>query len=99
MSLRPLPKHTERKLLSIRQHLGLSQTAMMQRLNFKGYYGRISDYETESVTRLFNAGIYACVAGVTIDNLVDDGVPSDAANQLLRQRAARRQRLHMQPLS
>jgi transcriptional regulator with XRE-family HTH domain len=94
-SLRPLPKRTGEKLLAIRQHLGLSQTDMTKRLNFKGYYGRISDYETgKRYPTVLTLLAYARVAAVTIDNLVDDGIPSDAINQLLRERAARKQRLH-----
>ena len=39
------PKRIGAKLRAIRQHLGLSQTEMKNRIGFPGEYGRISEYE------------------------------------------------------
>jgi len=73
MSRTQRPKRLAEKLLTIRQDLGLSQSQMVQRLNFKGQYGRISEYELgkrqPSVLVLLS---YARVAGLHIDDLVDD---------------------------
>lgn len=42
---RQRPTRLAEKLLAIRFSLGLSQSQMVQRLNFKGQYGRLSEYE------------------------------------------------------
>jgi len=39
------PKRLGAKLRAVRKHLGVSQTGMKQLLNFKGDYGRISEFE------------------------------------------------------
>ena len=71
----PRPQRLAKKLLAIRQRLGLSQTAMKERLGFAGHYGHISAYELgrrqPSVLVLL---AYARIAGVHIDDLVDDEV-------------------------
>ena len=63
------------KLRTIRQRLGLSQTEMVQRLKFKGQYGRLSEYELgkrqPSVSTLL---LYARAANVSIESLVDDEI-------------------------
>jgi transcriptional regulator with XRE-family HTH domain len=75
-SLRPLPKRTGEKLLAIRQHLGVSQTGMKNLLNFKGDYGRISDYELgKRFPTVLTLLAYARVARIHIDDLVDDSIP------------------------
>ena len=71
----PRPKHLAKKLLTIRQRLGLSQTEMKEHLGFRGDYGRLSEYELgrrqPSVLVLL---AYARVAGIHIDDLVDDEI-------------------------
>jgi transcriptional regulator with XRE-family HTH domain len=75
MNQRPRPKRTGEKLLAIRQRLGVSQTAMKRLLNFKGYYGRISDYETgKRYPTVLTLLSYARVAGIHVDDLIDDSV-------------------------
>ena len=75
MSLRPTPKRTAEKLLAIRRRLGLSQTQMKHRINFKGDYGRISDYELgKRFPTVLTLLSYARAAGIHVDDLVDDSV-------------------------
>lgn len=73
MSQRLQPQRLAGKLLAIRLHFGLSQSQMVHRLKFKGHYGRISEFELgkrqPSVLVLLS---YARVAGIHIDDLVDD---------------------------
>ncbi|HEU4767723.1 MAG TPA: helix-turn-helix transcriptional regulator [Pyrinomonadaceae bacterium] len=48
---------------------------MKKRLNFKGYYGRISDYETgKRYPTVLTLLAYARLAGIHVDALVDDAV-------------------------
>ena len=48
---------------------------MVKRLNFKGHYGRISEYELgKRVPTVLTLLLYARVAGVHIDDLVDDDI-------------------------
>ncbi|HEU4714100.1 MAG TPA: helix-turn-helix transcriptional regulator [Pyrinomonadaceae bacterium] len=72
---RDRPQHLASKLLAIRQRFGLSQTGMVQRLNINMHYGRICEFELgkrqPSVLVLL---AYARVAGIHIDDLVDDEV-------------------------
>ena len=75
MNQRPRPKHTGEKLLAIRLKLGLSQTEMKKRLNFKGYYGRISDYETgKRYPTVLTLLAYARAGNVSLESLVDDSI-------------------------
>jgi len=71
--MREKPIHLAAKLRVIRQRLGLSQTEMVQRLRFKGHYGRISEYELgrrqPSVSTLLR---YARAAGIQLEEIVDD---------------------------
>ena len=68
-------KYLPTKLLAVRKQLGLSQSQLAQRLNFTVYYGRVSDYELgkrePNVLMLLS---YARLAGITIDDLVDDKI-------------------------
>ena len=69
-------KHLAAKLLAIRQHLSLSQSQLAARLTtFDVHYNRVSDYElgkrTPNVLVLLD---YARLAGIHIDDLVDDEV-------------------------
>jgi transcriptional regulator with XRE-family HTH domain len=67
------PKNLAAKLRAIRKHLGVSQAGMTELLNFQGYYGRISDYELgKRQPTVLTLLAYARVAGVHIDDLVDD---------------------------
>jgi transcriptional regulator with XRE-family HTH domain len=71
--MREKPIHLAAKLKVIRQRLGLSQTEMVQRLKFKGHYGRISEYELgkrqPNVSTLLS---YARAAGIRLEEIVDD---------------------------
>ncbi len=71
MSEKPL--RLASKLKTIRQRLGLSQSQLVERLNFKGHYGRISEYELgkrqPSVSTLL---LYARAAGLRLEEIVDD---------------------------
>ena len=68
------PKKLSAKLLAVRKHLGLSQSQLASRItSFEIEYGRISDYElgkrTPNLLVLFD---YARLAGIHVDDLVDD---------------------------
>lgn len=68
-------KRLGEKLLQIRSALGLSQTEMLKRLAFEDSipYTRISDYELgKRVPPLPVVLEYARVAGVHLEDLVDD---------------------------
>ena len=71
--MRDKPMHLASKLKTIRQRLGLSQTEMVQRLNFHGHYGRISEYELgrrhPSALTLLR---YARASGITLEEILDD---------------------------
>ena len=75
MRHRAKPKHLSAKLRAVRKRLGLSQSQLAARLSFDVENGRISDYELgkrqPNVLILLD---YARVAGIHIDDLVDDGV-------------------------
>ena len=69
------PKRLAVKLRAIRQHLGISQTEMKELLNFKGTYGRISDYELgKRQPTVLVLLAYARSVGIHVDDLVDDAV-------------------------
>src|SRR5712692_5298806 len=74
---RPAKKsaHLGEKLLQIRTALGLSQTEMLKRLGYEDsiFYTRISDYElSKRVPPLPLILQYARVAGVRLEDIVDD---------------------------
>src|SRR5207253_8328867 len=72
---RPKPKYLAEKLRAIREALGLSQTQMLKSLEHeeKMHYGRISEYESgKREPTLMTILQYARVAGVHIEDLVDD---------------------------
>jgi len=72
---RPKPKRLAEKLREIRQDLGLSQTQMLKRLEHEKtmHYGRISEYESgKREPTLMTILQYARVAGVHIEDVVDD---------------------------
>ena len=73
--MREKPQHLAAKLKTIRQRLGLSQTEMKKRLDFKGHYGRLSEYELgRRQPPVLALLAYARVAGVHVDDLVDDNI-------------------------
>lgn len=69
-------KHLAEKLRAIRKQLGLSQSQLAARItSFEIEYGRISDYELGKRTpNLLVLLDYARLAGIHIDDLVDDSV-------------------------
>lgn len=71
--MRERPQRIASKLKTIRQRLGVSQTGMKRLLNFKGQYGRVSEWELgkriPSVTMLLS---YARAANVPLEQIVDD---------------------------
>ncbi len=72
---RPKPKRLAEKLRAIREGLGLSQTQMLKRLEHEKtmHYGRISEYEGgKREPTLMTLLQYARVAGVHMEDLVDD---------------------------
>ena len=74
-SPRPRPERLAEKLLQIRVALGLSQTQMLKQLEMEErlHYGRISEYESgKREPTLMTILQYARVAGVPMENIVDD---------------------------
>lgn len=70
---RKQPKRLARKLLAIRNRLGLSQTEMARRLDLDKAYTVISAYERGTrEPDLITLLRYARLAGVTVDVLIDD---------------------------
>lgn len=67
------PERLPEKLRQIRIALGLSQTEMLNRLEFDIHYSRISEYEPgKNEPALPILLKYARMAGVSMDVLVDD---------------------------
>lgn len=98
---RPRPKRLAEKLRQIRLELGLSQTEMHGRLETeeKILYTRISDYELDkNEPSLMTILAYARVAGVHMEDLVDDELdlpaklPGNVRYQGLKRTAASRKR-------
>jgi len=74
---RPIPKHLGEKLLQIRNALGLSQTEMLKRLGVEDIipYKQISKYELDiTEPPLIILLRYAQVAGVHVEDIIDDGI-------------------------
>ena len=70
---RPKPKHLAAKLLAIRQALGLSQSEMVARLEFKVSTARISEYEHGTrEPNLIVLLTYSRAGRVKVENLIDD---------------------------
>lgn len=69
-------KHLGAKLLAVRKHLGLSQCQLATRLtSFDVRCGRISTYERGyRVPNVLVLLDYARLAGIHIDDLVDDQI-------------------------
>jgi transcriptional regulator with XRE-family HTH domain len=74
---RPRPERLAEKLRQIREALGLSQTQMLVRLGLEDsmHYGRISQYENdEREPAVMTLLSYARVAGVHLEDIVDDNL-------------------------
>jgi transcriptional regulator with XRE-family HTH domain len=74
-SARPRPERLADKLLQIRNALGLSQTQMLRHLGVEDSisYNRISEYELgKNEPTLMILLQYARVAGVYVEDLIDD---------------------------
>lgn len=67
-------KHLGAKLRAVRKHLGLSQSQLAARItSFDIHYGRISTYERGyRVPNVLVLLDYARLAGIHVDDLVDD---------------------------
>ena len=97
-------KRSERlgeKLLQIRAALGLSQSEMLKRLGYDEsiFYNRISDYELSKRTPPLPLILeYARVAGVHMEDLVDDELdlphklPGDVRYQGLKRKPTSRKK-------
>ena len=75
MAKRPVPKKLAKKLAQIRADLGLSQTEIVKALNYKAsplYPAMISQFETGRRERPLNLLLYARLAGISTDVLIDD---------------------------
>jgi transcriptional regulator with XRE-family HTH domain len=71
------PANLAKKLRKIRRVLGLSQSELLRRLDAEElmHYGRISDYELgKREPSLWILLAYARVAGIHLEDLVDDNI-------------------------
>lgn len=67
------PKHLARKLLAIRERLGVSQTEMARLLELKQTYTVVSSFESgRREPDLIVLLEYARLAGISTDMLIDD---------------------------
>jgi transcriptional regulator with XRE-family HTH domain len=67
------PRHLQRKLLTIRERLGLSQAQMTRALGLQVHYSAVSNYELGTrEPDLLTLLKYAELAGVSTDVLIDD---------------------------
>ena len=96
---RPRPERLAKKLLAIREGLGLSQSQMLTRLGLEDtmHYGRISQYENdEREPTLMTLLAYAHAAGVHLEDIVSDDLdlppklPGNVTYQGLRHKPSRR---------
>jgi transcriptional regulator with XRE-family HTH domain len=75
MRPRNKPKRLAGKLLAIREHLSLSQTQLVKRLDLQMAYSRISEFE---LGRRFPPAYvllaYARAAGIHVEDLIDDDI-------------------------
>jgi transcriptional regulator with XRE-family HTH domain len=71
--MRERPQHIAEKVKAIREHLGLSQTGLKRKMNFKGHYNCISDYELgKRQPTILTLLAYARAAKVPLEEIVDD---------------------------
>jgi transcriptional regulator with XRE-family HTH domain len=72
---RQRPKNLAAKLLAIRHHLNLSQSEMVKRLGLGMHYSRVSEFEIgRRFPPMYVLLAYARLAGIHIDDLVDDEI-------------------------
>ena len=75
MNHRVRPQRLAEKLLAIRQRLGLSQSQLVRRIDPQMAYSRISEFECgRRFPPIHVLLAYARLAGVHIDDLVDDDI-------------------------
>ena len=75
MGQRQRPEHLPTKLLAIRKHFNLGQTRMIKRLGLEIHYSRLSEFECgRRFPPIYVLLAYARVAGIHIDDLVDDQI-------------------------
>jgi transcriptional regulator with XRE-family HTH domain len=100
-NVRRRPKHLAEKLLQIRNALGLSQPQMLRRLGFEDQidYTTISKYELDKNEPPLDILLqYARVAGVHMEDLVDDELdlpaklPGNITHRGLKRKSASRKR-------
>jgi transcriptional regulator with XRE-family HTH domain len=71
--MRERPQRIAPKLKVIRQHLGLSQTGMLRRLNLKCCYTRISEFERgRRQPSILTLLAYARAAKLPLEQIIDD---------------------------
>jgi transcriptional regulator with XRE-family HTH domain len=85
---RPRPAYLARKLRQIRQVLGLSQSELVRQLDpsERMHYSRISEFELgRREPSLLTLLAYARVAGVHLEELVDDDIelPDDLPGKVV----------------
>ena len=72
---RQRPKNLPAKLLAVRHRLNLSQAQMVKRLGLNMHYSRVSEFELgRRFPPVYVLLAYARLAGVHIDDLVDDSI-------------------------
>ncbi|HEV7474820.1 MAG TPA: helix-turn-helix transcriptional regulator [Pyrinomonadaceae bacterium] len=95
------PERLAEKLLHIRNALGLSQPELLRRLGFEGVldYRRISEFELEDGEPPLPVLLkYARIAGVYIEDIVDDELdlpaklPGNARHKGIKRKSAPRKR-------
>jgi transcriptional regulator with XRE-family HTH domain len=75
MNHRVRPQRLAEKLLRIRQRLGLSQSQLVRRIDPQMHYSRVSEFELgRRFPPIYVLLAYARIAGVHIDDLVDDDI-------------------------
>jgi transcriptional regulator with XRE-family HTH domain len=72
---RARPKRLAEKLLAVRRRLNLSQSQLARRIDPHIHYGRVSEWESgKRHPGVLILLAYAHLAGVHIDDLVDDNI-------------------------
>jgi transcriptional regulator with XRE-family HTH domain len=67
--------HLPTKLRAVRKCLGLSQSQLAAKLRLNPHYGRISEFERgRRIPNLITLLDYARLAGIHVDDLVDDQI-------------------------
>jgi transcriptional regulator with XRE-family HTH domain len=80
----PRPRLLAKKLLAIREHLGLSQIRLVMRLGADISYHRVSEFEHgRRMPSLMVLLAYARTAQTPLENIVDDDIDLEAFIQRL----------------